>query len=347
MSKKLKILVVGPFASEQRDAAIYRGFQECGSEVYSCGYGDLLYSRSILTRVQFKLAVGPVFIKIQNRISEFASLVKPDVIFFRRPLEFSSEMIMEIKKSTQALFVSFNNDDPFSSTYVGNSWKNLRDAIPCFDLHFAFRTANLVQYKNYGAKNVALWEPFYSPWIHRPIEPSPEVDNSFSKILFAMHAEKDERREMLAALVNGGLEVNAHSWNWAEVFGKDDAQKFDIHKPLWGDEYVSAITSSMATLCFFSKQNNDELTSRVFEIPACLGLLLSWRTERLADIFKDWEEAVYFSSAEELVDAAKFLKKNPSTVTKIKKMGHDRLLNSRCSVVDRCSDAITLFNELL
>jgi len=343
----MKILVVGPFASAQRDAAIAAGFKQGGFDVSECGYGDLLFSESLSSRIQFRLNVGPVFSTLKERVIDSVRSTQPDVVLFRRPLEFSAAMMRDIRSAYPAIYASFNNDDPFSPNYTDVRWRSLRMAIPEFDVHFAFRARNIEQYRSAGAKSVALWEPFYTPWIHRPLSNCDQVRSEGFKLLFAMHAERDERREALLALISRGVNVDIHSWNWASVFGKQEAKRIGVKAPIWESEYVRAIGDASATLCFFSKQNNDELTSRVFEIPACKGLLLSWRTPRLEQIFRDREEAFFFSSVDELLEVVEILSNSPSLVIDAKNRGYERLLKSRHSVVDRCSDAINVFHRLM
>jgi len=340
----MKILLVGPFASLQRDAAIAEGFRQSGCNVYECGYADLLFSGRFFSRVQLRLAVGPIFNLLTQRVIIAARSFKPDVVLFRRPLEFSAEMIQTIRTAYPAFYASFNNDDPFSNVYRDVRWRKLRRAIPEFDLHFAFRESNLDQYKLAGARNVALWEPFYTPWIHFPSVYKSTSENFH--LLFAMHAEKDERREALLFLLAKGVPVKVHSWNWADVFGEAEANNIKVKPPIWEEDYVRAISKSAATLCFFSKQNNDELTSRVFEIPASRGLLLSWRTPRLEALFKDREEAFFFSSNEELLAIVQRLRQDPKCIEDTKERGYKRLLASRHSVVDRCMDALEVFKRL-
>lgn len=342
----MRILFVGPFASAQRDAAIAEGFRRAGCEVADCGYGDILYSRRLTSKVQLRLAAGPIFRRLLDRVVDASQSFRPDVVFFRRPLEFSASMIREIRAAHPAVLASFNNDDPFSEAYSDIRWRTLRRAIPEFDLHFAFRARNIAQYTLAGAKNVALWEPFYTPWIHVPSISQPLTDRDFH-LLFAMHAEQDERREALLSLLTAGIRVDIYSWNWGAVFGKSEAEEIGVMPPIWEAEYARAINSAAATLCFFSKQNNDELTSRVFEIPACQGLLLSWRTPRIEELFKDREEAFFFSSVAEMLEIVKELAKDPRRVEEVKRRGYERLVDSRNSVIDRCADAVEIFKGLI
>ena len=197
----MKILLVGPFSGKQREAAIAEGFRRNNCDVLECSYGDILYSTNLLNRIQLKLGVGLVNHKLVKRVSESISFFRPDIIFFRRPLEFSESMILEIKKITHALLVNFNNDDPFSKVYDSDiKWIKYRKTIPFFDITFSFRRKNIAEYLNCGAKNVFMWEPSFSPWIHRPLVSTDNWLKYNNMILFAMHAEKDERRNCLLEL---------------------------------------------------------------------------------------------------------------------------------------------------
>jgi hypothetical protein len=342
----MKILLVGPFSGKQRESAIGEGFRQNGCDVFECSYGDILYSSSLLNRIQLRIGVGLVNFKLVKRVQQAASMFKPDVIFFRRPLEFNESMIADIKKKSNAIFVNYNNDDPFSKAYDANSkWRKYRKTIPLYNITFSFRRKNIAEYLEYGATNAFLWEPSFSPWIHRPLVSREAWIRYNSMILFAMHAERDERRECLLELNRLNYNVHIHSWNWATEFGKLESKLLNVQQPIWEDQYVEKIGNSMATLCFFSKQNNDELTSRVFEIPASLGLLVSKKNERLESIFKNGQDAFLFDSTSELIDILDFLKRNPDRVTKMKVAGYNTIVNGQNSIVDRCEMAIQIFKE--
>lgn len=343
----MKILLVGPFSGKQRESAMVEGFRQNGCDVLECSYGDILYSSNLINRVQLRLSIGLVNAKLVKRVKDAISNFKPDVVFFRRPLEFNEAMISDIKKGSEVMLVNYNNDDPFSSAYDSSlKWIRYRKSIPLYDITFSFRRKNISEYQAQGAKNVFLWEPSFSPWIHRPLVLKDDWVAYNNMILFAMHAERDERRECLLELHNLNFNLQIHSWNWPQEFGRREANFLNVQKPIWEDQYVKKIGNSMATLCFFSKQNNDELTSRVFEIPASMGLLVSKKTERLESIFRNGEDAFLFDSKSELVDCLNFLKKNPNSVTKMKLAGYNTIVSSQNSIVDRCKMAVDRFREI-
>lgn len=337
----MKILVIGAYGTLHREEAIERGFREAGATVLGCKYGDILFNPSIINRIQFRIGFGPAFRKIEKKVRNDIRNFQPDVLFFRRPLEFKPGAIKRLKKETSALFVSYNNDDPFSKQYKRFAWVLLRKAIKEFDLHFAFRKKNIDEFYAAGAKKVFLWEPYYVPWLHKPHR---EINNN-GKLLFAMHAENDMRKEAVLTLLKNKFTIDIHCWNWEAVFGKELLVEVNVKPPVWGEEYVNKLTSAMGVLCFFSKQNNDELTSRVFEIPASGGLLIAERTNRLTELFTDNKDVVLFSSIEELIDKCRFLAVNPEKVLELKANSLQKIRSGQFSVLDRCSMALKIFKE--
>jgi hypothetical protein len=338
----LKILLIGAYGSLHREVAIEAGFKKIGMEVDSFQYGDILFDKSLISRLQFKIGIGPVFLKIEKKLIKKIKNFKPDVLFFRRPLEFSKYSLIRIRKITNALFVSYNNDDPFSKKYNSLRWYLLREAISLFDIHFAFRRKNLLEYKQKGAKNVYLWEPYFVPWLHQKQH---KLFFNNNKLLFAMHAENDQRRKALLALKKDNFLIDIYCWNWKNIFGNKDYSTLDIKKPIWGEDYVLAVSKAMGTLCFFSKQNNDELTSRVFEIPASGGLLITEKTDRILELFVDMKDAVIFSTIDELMQKCQLLRENLELVDQIKRNSYKKITEGEFSVVDRCKMAVEIFQK--
>ena len=98
-------------------------------------------------------------------------------------------------------------------------------------------------------------------------------------------------------------------------------------------------------LCFLSKLNRDTYTRRCFEIPACGKLLLSERTEDLMKMFTEDEEAVFFSTPEELVEKALWLSQHPEDVERIARAGMQRVHLDGHSVKDRMKEFVTVLEK--
>ena len=95
--------------------------------------------------------------------------------------------------------------------------------------------------------------------------------------------------------------------------------------PVEGDNYTKALCGAKICLAFLSKLNRDTYTRRCFEIPACGRVMLAERTEDLQKMFKEDEEACFFSSNEELLEKVQWLLANPERREAIAKAGLRRV----------------------
>lgn len=116
--------------------------------------------------------------------------------------------------------------------------------------------------------------------------------------------------------------------------------------PTEAEEYAKAIRGARVALCFLSRLNRDTYTRRCFEIPACGTVLASERTRDLQRLFKEDEEAVLFSSPEELVRKVLGLKAETGRRKQIAEAGYRRVQRDGHGVDARMKGFIDLLLEL-
>lgn len=339
----MKILLAGDWRYDIYERACANALSHLGADVK--GFAWNRYFRSLLGQVQAKwLFPGPLIFQLNYDLLRFAKEVMPDVIFIWRGTHILPQTLRKLKKVTGSILISYNNDDPFGPNVHGFVplhhhvyWKLYRACILDYDIHFVYRPVNLAEIKSSGAKEAYILMPYYIPEINHPIELNEEDKDKYDcDVVFVGHYEPDGREKYLKALVDGGLHVRLFGGQYwtPRVLGKYADYFGSVHL-VTGLEYTKALCGAKMCLCFLSRLNRDTYTRRCFEIPACGKLLLSERTNDLQQMFKDDEEAVFFSHPEELVQKTLWLCSRPEKIEAIARAGRLRVLADGHSVYER------------
>ncbi|MBU2623835.1 MAG: glycosyltransferase [Proteobacteria bacterium] len=338
-----RILFAGAWQHEMYEEACSKTLERLGCQVIPFRWAH--YFTGLLGKLQHKYSIcGPAILKLNSELLHKAIDMKPDIIFIWSGTQILAKTLREIKKKTGAVTVSYVHDDPFSYKIMPNCprhsaafWRLYDSCITSYDVQFYSKQLNVDEAYKMGAKEAHVWMQYYVPEMHHPYQLSEADLSRFScDVVFAGHYEDDGRERYLRALVKTGISVKLYGdryWS-KEVLG-DLADYFGvIHRPS-GDDYMKALCGAKLCLCFMSKMNRDSYTTRCFEIPACGRLLLSERTNDLQRLFKNNEEAIFFSSPEELVEKAAWLRDHPDERKRIARAGMRRVLTDGHSVDDR------------
>ena len=114
---------------------------------------------------------------------------------------------------------------------------------------------------------------------------------------------------------------------------------------IYGKNYVKAVQGSKICLGFISHLNRDEYTIRSVEIPYAGSLLCAERTKQHLKMFKENEEAVYWSSKEECLNICKKLLKDENLRNKIKFAGFKKVKQGGYSNKDLVNSVINTINQ--
>lgn len=346
----MKILYVGEFCTPQYDDAMADALSGLGCSVIKFKTYNYLRPGNINLKIQYKLMFGPNFIKLWIDLYNISKLTMPDIIYFRRPIEFPPWLLGLIKRRTNAILIEYMNDDPFGLNTNKQWFRYFKKSIHLFDMHFVFRSVNINEFYKAGAKNVELLFPYYVKNIHKPSPLSPAELSEFScDAIFIGHGENDVRCDCFDAIIEEGLSLKLAGSNF-EKYAASRAHHVLMPTAYYGPEqYAKAIKAANASLCFFSNENRDVITTRVFEIPACGGVLVSQRNYLITSIFNDGSEALFFDNPAELVSIIKLLKRDNNLRNSILENGMQKVLKNNHEVRDRArliiSAAETLLNK--
>lgn len=351
-----KLIYVG-FADKELDREVswIDSFKKLNCDVK---FFDSLYSQqnySIFSQLKFfenlqnkflhRLNIGSENSKMQKDLINFVKDYKPDWVHFRLPVQFDKKTILAIK-AEGALVTSYFNDNPFSKNALLGAFNKFKKAIPAYDIHFVYRESNIKNFYKNGAKQVFHCPPTYDKKRHFFREGDIPIKNFTYDAAFIGHCEKDWRAECIDYLIKKNHNVAVRGGMWNENNKLESIKKTGTISHAFGEEYNKIYRNSIAGLCFYSKINEDMWTERALEIVAAGGLLVSERTQEAVNYFKDREEAMFFSTKEELSKILTFLKNNLDKREQIRQNGLNRLLKNKDDILDRAKfvEKISLTN---
>jgi len=325
-----------------RDSQWVSALQESNIKVYTLDiYKYENSNKSLILRFQNRLSRGPKFLTLQNDLLCEARRIKPDVIHYRMPIRFWPETINQLR-SEGFMQTSYCNDDPFSHRGPwGLHWHYLK-SIPQYDHHFLFRRKNIPEFTSAGSRSHSLLAPFFFDSIlsiskNKALQPHWDA-------VFIGHWEKDGRADFLEYLAQRNLKVQVYGSIWKEKINR----KSPLTGPfqlIFGPASWMLYQQAHVSICFFSKINNDQWTRRPLEIVAAGGLLVCERTAEAQSHFKEDQEALYFSSAEELYQQVLRAKSNSAMARVMRERALARLKKGRYSLGDRVEEIIQTWGE--
>jgi spore maturation protein CgeB len=333
----LKLLYIASLSDKpDRDSQWIRAFRDVGFVTHGFSTAQRINtSQGLIGRLQRRLHFGRAVAAMRRELIETVEEIRPDWVHFRMPLEFDKATILEIKARCP-LVSEYSNDDPCSPHRVRGMWRLYDETIPVFDAHFVFRARNVRDLQEKGASRVLHTPPYYVPWRHYPpVWNQGEYEHWCSDAAFIGHWENDNRLTAIDSLVGSGFRITLKGGGWNDrCRGRVSSRLIPIH-PVFGEEYNKIYAAAAAGLCFLSKINRDQLTRRTLEIPAVGGLLVCERTSEVELVFKDREEAFFFSDTDELVQIVRQVSKDTYLRKQVADAGRERLLHGSHSINDR------------
>lgn len=255
-----------------------------------------------LSKIDNHLIFGPVtlFINIRFIISSIKN--NYDIIFFHRATHINHIAVLIVKRLTSSVFISYNNDDPFSKKAKKNLWKNYIKSIKYIDHCFVYREKNIAEHLRLGCSNSSLLRSYYIPEFNFYV-PKNKVPLKFrSDVIFAGHFEEDNRDSLLLYLLKKGINLKIYGSNWQKSIHYKEFLKFmPSIDELSLYDYNLALNGSKIALIFLSKLNNDTYTRRCFEIPLAKSMIIS---EKSLDIKKNLfseDSCIFFNSKNDLL----------------------------------------------
>ncbi|AGA89817.1 hypothetical protein Thimo_0995 [Thioflavicoccus mobilis 8321] len=322
----MRILVLnhGGYNDKDRLAILKR----LGHEVQD----ELLYrvEPSFWNRQMFRLAVrvhvgpwiGAVNVDLEQRSKGWSGF---DLVWMEKAQYVFPETIDYIKARVGCPVAHYTPDIAIRVTGTQKS-PIFHRAIPSYDAIVTTKDFEVAEYKKRGAACVILTDQAVN---HNRIFPRRNLGAiDRSRIGFIGHAER-HYRDLVGHLARNGIAVDVRGPGWTKARIRYHPRYRTLHLggPVYQDAYAAKLSGMDVGLGFLTKLGPEVVTTRSLEIPACGTFLLAERTEKHYEIFKEGEEAEFFSSKDELVDKARYYLAHPLPRERIAAAGYRRFLD--------------------
>jgi spore maturation protein CgeB len=273
-----------------------------------------LFSKALIKGQLFRKVKG---LKAYNQdLIAYVKEHRPDLVFVSKGTYLLPDTLQAIKStSSQTLTACFHPDDPFSENPT-NANRLTKGAIPLFDHYFIWSQSILLKLEEIDGPQV-----HYLPFgfdEDRIIVPEQKLAYQYG---ISFIGNGDAERQKWVREVAEQLQPAALS-----VFGNHypSIPNVSLHPPVYDQSYFDLFRKSKVNINILRKQNKGSNNMRTFEIPAAGGFMLHEHSEEVMEIFRPEQEAVYFSSVEELVDKSVFYLKNDTNREAIAVRGFEK-----------------------
>lgn len=195
--------------------------------------------------------------------------------------------------------VNYNPDNPYESR-DGWRWRAFLTAVPEYDRMFVPRQSNVDQALAAGAKAVErVWFAADDLLKNPESLPSEEAKAPYRSPVSFVGTWMPERGPLLLRLIELGVPLRILGPRW------DKAPEYSALAPhvtlgaLDPQAYDAAVAAADISIALLSKGNCDFHTTRSLEIPSLGSLLCGERTDEHSALYKEGDEAMFWSSPEE------------------------------------------------
>jgi spore maturation protein CgeB len=287
-----------------KESSLYRlwALERLGHHVVPFNTFDYLPRNPLVRKVAHRLSAGPTVNRLNRDLLRIAEAEKPDLFWADKLLSMRPRTLDRMRAMGLAT-VSYMIDNPFGPRR-DPGWRLYMKNIPHYDLHVVQRDKNILDYTSRGARDVIKIQTAYEPTLHYP-PPAGWSDADRDRQVSFVGTPYDDRAQTLGRLWRDrglSVAVSGSAKLWGRAMQPDVFKSTFRDGELYRDDYRNAIWRSRINLSFLTHSNQDEFVHKSFEIAGCGGFLLAERSAGHLQRFKEDEEAVFFSTFDELAE---------------------------------------------
>jgi spore maturation protein CgeB len=314
-----------------------QALERLGHKIYPLDTEPSIKPYSLLRRIIFRIArqLGyPIDVfNINKKLIDEVAKISSGVIWLDKALIIKDSTLKYIKTNYRNLKIVGYSPDDMGGKH--NQSKYFINGLSSYDLFVTTKSYNVPELKAMGAGKVLFIDNAFDPKIHFPQNLTIEEKISLGGDVGFIGAWEKERAAFILTLAESGIKVRWWGCDKPSLRSLKHQNLVIEKDSLWGSDYAKAICAFKINLCFLRKINRDVQTTRSIEIPACGGFMLAERTDEHLRLFKEGQEADFFSSTDELIKKVNFYLNNYNEIISISNAGRSRCINSGYSNDER------------
>lgn len=268
--------------------------------------------------VGFRYKIGPLINKVNQYVLDNIGNKHYDLIWVDKAI-YLTKATTQLLRSLAGKLVHYTPDPAFTFHKSHLFYKSL----PLYDFAVTTKRFELQHYLSFLKEGQVLYATQgFDRNVHHPVS---QFENK-KGVCFLGHYE-EERGKTLQMLIDNGIDVTLAGINWGKFVARNNnnlkLQYLGIG--VYGEAYVRTLSSACISWGSLSKWIPELHTTRTFEIPACGTALLTERNEETMAFFNE-DEAIFYSSEEELLDKVKYYLTHKDALRQITENGHNRVL---------------------
>jgi hypothetical protein len=245
---------------------------------------------------------GGLFVEsfVLRKVLENIPSKKFDLVYVDGGELVGPSLILELKNRFGSV-INYNLDDPYGLR-DGRRWRLYLKSVRFYDVVTVVRDCNVSEAFARGARNVLRVHRSADEVAHAPRQISQKDWQKWASQILFVGTWMPERGPFMARLVDLGVPLSIYGGRWQKAREWPTLASCWRGPALKKEDYAMAIQCAKVSLGLLSKENRDLTTQRSFEIPYLGGVLCAERTSEHSGLYREDEEAAFWSSPEECAD---------------------------------------------